>query len=70
MELLIAFLTFFQISFGINENQVKLGWTKDQATQIYRSNEYNAYLDNGGVDLFDAKGMPAISVTVDPDPKK
>ncbi len=70
MELLIALLTFFNVSFGVNQNQVKLGWSQDKAAQIQRSNEYNAYLDKGGVDLFDAEGIPAINVTVDKDVKK
>ncbi len=65
MELLIAFLTFFGVTFEIGGNQAKINWSDEEsASKIYTSNEYQDYLKGGGVDVFDAAGTPAVWVTV------
>ncbi|MFN8288598.1 MAG: hypothetical protein U0V74_17715 [Chitinophagales bacterium] len=65
MELLIALLTFFGISFEIGGNQAKIDWNDPElASKIQNTSEYQDYIKYGGTDVFDAEGMPAVWVTV------
>lgn len=66
MELLIALLLQFGISFGVIENGLEIGWKADsiEAKELFSSSEYQEYLANGGESLLDKDGLPACNVTV------
>ena len=67
MSLLIALLTFFNVSFtSSTSSSVNIGWTSDQANTVKNSTTYQNYLKNGGTTLFGANGMPAVNVTIEP----
>lgn len=65
MELLIALLLQFGISFGNNDADFTIKWNDELATkQLLSSSEYQEYLANGGESLLDKDGLPACNVTV------
>lgn len=65
MELLVALLTLFNVEYTqVNQNTVRLNWEGEEPAIVYNSEEYDLYLDQGGTELFDAAGIPAIHVIV------
>jgi hypothetical protein len=65
MELLIALLLQFGISFGNNGGDFTIKWNDELATKkLLSSSEYKEYLANGGNSLLDQAGIPACNVTV------
>lgn len=65
MELLVALLTLFRVEYTqVDRNTVRLNWEGEEPTIVYNSEEYDLYVDQGGTELFDVAGTPAIHVIV------
>jgi hypothetical protein len=72
MELFVALLTFLGVAVNLDRsasaNSISL--SKDDASKIYNSSEYKSYLKNGGTDVFDFEGTPAVHVIIEEDDEK
>lgn len=71
MELFVALLTFLGVAFNTTSSTTNgISISKEDANKIYNSSEYKDYLKDGGTDVFDFEGTPAVHVIIEEDDEK
>ncbi len=71
MELFVSLLTLLGVAFNSGSSSAgSISLSKDDANKIYNSSEYQDYLKDGGTDVFDFEGTPAVHVIIEEDDDK